>query len=54
MVTKGVVHSVFQVVTWSSFSVTRQHKVSEGIGCFATCLSDGYEGGLRLMEVVSW
>ena len=27
-VTEGVVHGVYKVVIWSSFSVIRQHKVS--------------------------
>ena len=35
IVTKGVVRGVYKVVIRSSFSVTRLHKVSGGIGRFA-------------------
>ena len=57
MVTEGVVHGVYKVVTQSSFGVTRarQHKVSGGIGCFATSFCPmATEGELTLMiEVAS-
>ena len=36
MVSEGVVNGVYNVVTWSSFSVTQRHKVSGGTGRFAT------------------
>ena len=42
-VTAGVAHSVHKVVIWSSFGVIRRHKVSSGIGRFATCSSEGYQ-----------
>ena len=35
-VTEGVVHGVYKVVTLSCFGVIRLHKVSGGIGRFAT------------------
>ena len=42
MVTKGVIYSVYKVVSRPSFSVTRQRKVSGGIGRITMCSSDGY------------
>ena len=50
IVTRFVVHGVYKVVIWSFLGVTRLHKVSGGIGHFATCSSNSE---LRLMEVVS-
>ena len=35
-VTEGVVYGVYKLVTRLYFCVTRRHKVSGGIGCFAT------------------
>ena len=45
MVIEGVDHSVYnyKFVTLSSFGVTRRHKVSGGIGCFAMCSSNDYQ-----------
>ena len=37
-VTKGVVHGVHKVMIWSSFCVIQRHKVTYGIGRFATVL----------------
>ena len=37
MVIEGVVHSVYKVVTQSSFSVVRRHKVSESTWMFRHC-----------------
>ena len=37
VVTEGVIHGVHKVVIRSSFGIIRRHKVSKGIGCFATC-----------------
>ena len=42
-VTEGVVHSVHKIVIQSSFGVIQRHKVSQGIGYFAKCLSNGYQ-----------
>ena len=42
MLTEGVVHGVHKVMTRASFGVTRRHKMSGGIGRFATCSSDNY------------
>ena len=38
-VTEGVVHSVYNVVTWLSFGVTQQHKVSGDQWTFDHCVA---------------
>ena len=39
MVSEGVVHCVYKVVTWSSFGVTRRHKASGGKWIFRHCVT---------------
>ena len=39
MVTEGVVHSMYKVVTLLYFGFTRQHKVSGGKWAFSHCVT---------------
>ena len=43
MVTEGIVHGVYKIVTRSSFGVTWHHKASVGIGISSLCHNFTYE-----------
>ena len=50
MVTEGVAHGVYKVVTWSSFSVARQHKVSGSKLTFCHCVTQGPDKPWTVVE----
>ena len=55
LVTEGVVHRVYKVITRSSFSVTRRHKASGGKWTFHHCVTTSHtnmlaEGQSRFVQ----